>query len=75
MKYQTPRVIDLSARARTALGSQPVPDAASCAAGDSPLNTLDCYTDCYAGFSAATCLHGACPSEDGGTCRSGTSFH
>lgn len=74
MKYQTPRVIDLSARAHTALGSQPVPDAASCTAGDSPQNTLDCYVDCYAGFSAATCLHGAGAEYEQG-CRSGASHH
>jgi hypothetical protein len=76
VKYVRPVVIALGARARTARGANPLPVADACAAGDSPVdvNDLTCF-DCYAGFSAATCLHGACPTDDGGGCRNGTSFH
>jgi hypothetical protein len=70
MKYQTPRVIELSARAASAKGEMPLSDAA-CVGGQAPAD-IDCWGDCLSGGLAdLTCRAGSSATD--GACRSGTS--
>jgi len=72
VKYETPRIIELSARAQSVSGELPLSDAA-CVGGEAP-NDEDCLGDCLAGGLADwTCKAGSLATDGG--CRPGSSYH